>query len=79
MLLRILSISGSLPTQELAERADMTSKQVWGLLKTSLRVGRVVCAHGRWLLVPDFPGCDVARAVELLRRKGWLVQPPTTP
>ncbi|MFY7940041.1 MAG: hypothetical protein ACOVOX_03950 [Burkholderiaceae bacterium] len=75
-LLAILVSSKSLPTNALAARAEMNSRQIWGLLKAPRAAGQVVFNAGRWALVPDYPGRDVQRAADLLRSKGWHVEPP---
>lgn len=75
-LLAALQELGSPSTLALALQADLTPRQVWGLLKAPRTDGRVRFAAGRWELVPDYPGADVARAAALLRAKGWRVMPP---
>lgn len=76
LLLSILRGHASLPTLALAVRADLTPRQVWGLLKAPRAAGEVVFDGGRWAVVPDFPGRAVQRAAELLRSRGWMVEPP---
>jgi hypothetical protein len=75
-LLAELAGCESLPTLALALRADLTPRQVWGLLKAPRTAGQVRFEAGRWALVHDFAGRDVQRAAELLRAHGWRVQPP---
>lgn len=61
-------------TLELANLEDMTSRQVWGLLKAPRACGQVQFESGRWSLAPDFHGRDVQRAIALLRDRGWIVE-----
>lgn len=75
-LLELLAHSPGLTTLALAFEADLTPNQVWGLLKDPRGAGQVTYDGGRWESVVDFPGRDVMRAAELLRRKGWTVEPP---
>lgn len=74
-LLYLLDCNACLPTTELASAAGLTSKQVWGLLKSRLASGEVRFLGGLWSLNPDFEQPVVA-AVRLLRSRGWTVEPP---
>jgi hypothetical protein len=75
-LLHELAACGSASTLTLAVRADLTPRQVWGLLKTPRNIGQVRFEAGRWTLMPDFQGREVERAAALLRACGWRVQRP---
>lgn len=75
-LLAELAQTDSNTTLALAVRADLTPRQVWGLLKAPRATGQVTFSAGRWALNPDWHGRDVERAAELLRSKGWRVMPP---
>ena len=75
-LLAVLAEHESLTTLSLSVHADLTSNQVWGLLKQPRAIGQVRYADGRWSLADDFLGADVQRAVELLRSKGWYLEAP---
>jgi hypothetical protein len=75
-LLAELATVESLSTLALAVRCDLTSRQVWGLLKAPRATGQVRFDAGRWSLVAGYPGRDVERAVALLRARGWTVKPP---
>ena len=75
-LLRQLSDRADATTSELASFESMTSRQVWGLLKTPRDRGQVQFVAGRWSLATDFHGRDVQRAITLLRNLGWQVEPP---
>lgn len=77
-LLAALSSCESATTLDLAVRCSLTIRQVWGLLKQPRNNGQVRYVGGRWELVPGFPGVDVERAAELLRRHGWAVEPPAS-
>lgn len=75
-LLELLARSPRMTTLAVAFEADLTPNQVWGLLKDPRGAGEVTYEGGRWDVVANFPGRDVQRAVPLLRRKGWTVEPP---
>lgn len=75
-LLALLAERDSATTLTLSVLTDLTSRQVWGLLKAPREVGQVHFAGGRWSLSRSFAGRDVERAAMLLRSKGWLVKPP---
>lgn len=77
-LLGVLAVHSSFSTLSLCVACDLTSRQVWGLLKGPRAAGQVTYEAGRWALVPDYPGADVQRAVELLRSKGWVLTAPAT-
>ncbi|MFN3303141.1 MAG: hypothetical protein ACK44A_05405 [Roseateles sp.] len=74
-LLYLLDCNACLATSELASAIGLTSKQVWGLLKSRLARGEVRFLGGLWSLNPDFEQPVVA-AVRLLRAPGWTVEPP---
>lgn len=76
VLLDLLQIRDSANTVTLAVCADLTPRQVWGLLKQPRAVGQVQFEAGRWSLCEDYPGRDVQRAIELLRAKGYKVCKP---
>jgi len=73
-LLRQMAGLPSATTLELAVRANLTIRQVWGLLKEPRACGQVRFAAGRWSLAPDFEGRAVQRAIALLRERGWRVE-----
>lgn len=75
-LLAELALCGTATTLTLAVRADLTPRQVWGLLKAPRAWGQVRFDGGRWQLVAGFAGRDVERAAALLRDRGWRVEPP---
>jgi hypothetical protein len=75
-LLQLLQERGSTTTLTLSVCADLSSRQVWGLLKHPRRCGQVRFDAGRWTLCQDFPGRDVQLAIELLRSKGYTVLKP---
>lgn len=75
-LLALLAERDSATTLTLSVCADLTSRQVWGLLKAPLDFGQVHFADGRWSLSRSFAGRDIERAATLLRSKGWRVAPP---
>jgi hypothetical protein len=58
-LLADLAACESMHTLDLAHRAGLTSRQVWGLLKAPRTAGQVRYDAGRWALVRDFAGRDV--------------------
>lgn len=63
-------------TLSLAISCDLTTNQVWGLLKAPRADGQVNFDGERWSQVLAYPGRDVMRAARLLRSKGWIVEPP---
>ena len=75
-LLAVLAEHENATTLTLAVCADLTPRQVWGLLKAPRASGQVRFEAGRWTLVPGFAGRDVERAAALLRSLGWRVDPP---
>lgn len=75
-LLDDLAKRESATTLTLCACAELSSRQVWGLLKGPLQIGQVRYAEGRWSLVQDFAGRRVQRAAALLRSRGWRVEPP---
>lgn len=75
VLLRELG-AGDRTTLSLSIACDLTSNQVWGLLKGPRADRQVTFENGRWSLVPNYPGRDVIKAAKLLRSKGWIVEPP---
>ncbi len=75
-LLALLAERDSATTLTLSVCTDLTSRQVWGLLKAPREVGQVHFGGGRWSLSRSFAGRDIERAAKLLRSKGWLVKPP---
>lgn len=77
-LLELLAERDSATTLTLSVCADLTSRQVWGLLKAPRDVGQVHFADGRWSLSRSFAGHDIERAAKFLRSKGWRVTPPTS-
>lgn len=77
VLLHELRQRDSATTLTLAVCAELTTNQVWGLLKNPRAIGQVRFDGERWSLVPEFAGRDVERAAALLREHGWRVEPPT--
>lgn len=75
-LLAELAARDSATTLTLSVCADLTARQVWGLLKGPRDIGQVRFAAGRWELVRTFAGRDIERAAALLRDAGWRVQRP---
>lgn len=75
-LLALLAARESASTLTLGACAELSSRQVWGLLKAPRAAGQVRFESGRWSLVRSYAGRDVERAVALLRSRGWTVQPP---
>jgi len=75
-LLAELAAAGDATTLVLAVRADLTPRQVWGLLKAPRERGQVLFEAGRWRMAPTWQGRDVERAAALLRARGWRVEPP---
>lgn len=75
-LLDELAQRDSATTMTLSVCAELSSRQVWGLLKAPREIGQVKFVAGRWSLVREFPGRDVERAAALLRSRGWSVAPP---
>jgi hypothetical protein len=75
-LLAVLATVESATTLSLSVQTDLSSQQVWGLLKEPRACGQVQFAVGRWYLVKGFAGRDVERAAALLRRSGWQVVSP---
>lgn len=78
LLRYLLDCNACLGTAELAKAAGLTSRQVWGLLKSRLASGEVLFKDELWSLNPDFEQPVVA-AVRLLRSRGWTVEPPGVP
>lgn len=66
----------SATTATLCVCCDLDSRQVWGLLKAPRERGQVKFAGGRWALNDNYRGAAVERAAELLRSRGWTVNPP---
>jgi len=77
-LLNVLAERHDATTITLSVCTDLCPRQVWGLLKDPRSCGQVRFDNGRWSLVSNFPGRDVLRAAELLRKNGWRVKPPLT-
>lgn len=77
-LLALLAERDSATTHTLSVCADLTSRQVWGLLKAPRDFGQVRFDAGRWSLVREFAGRDVERATALLRDLGWRVEAPSS-
>lgn len=75
-LLAVLATVESATTLSLSVHTDLSSSQVWGLLKVPRACGQVKFSVGRWYLVKGFAGRDVERAAELLRERGWQVVAP---
>lgn len=75
-LLDELGQRDSATTLTLCACAELSSRQVWGLLKGPREIGQVRYAEGRWSLVRGFAGRRVERAAALLRAQGWHVVPP---
>lgn len=79
LLLAELTDAGTATTLVLAVRADLTPRQVWGLLKAPRERGQVLFEVGRWRMAASWHGRDEERAAALLRSRGWLVEPPSQP
>lgn len=75
-LLALIEAHGRISTAVLADAANVTSRQVWGLLKVPRQRRQVRYDERGWSLNSDYLGHGVALAVELLRSKGWTVTPP---
>lgn len=75
-LLDLLRERDSATTLTLSVCADLTPRQVWGLLKQPRVIGQVHFEAGRWSLREDFPGHDVQRAIKLLQDRGYVVEAP---
>ena len=75
-LLAVLAARDSASTLTLGACAELSSRQVWGLLKAPRAAGQVRFESGRWSLVRSYAGRDVERAAALLRSRGWTVEPP---
>jgi len=76
LLLGELAARDSATTLTLSVCADLSSRQVWGLLKGPRDIGQVRFANGRWELAREFAGRDLERAAALLRDAGWRVERP---
>lgn len=64
-------------TAELAAHSGISdSRFVWGLLKMPRQDGQVLRERALWVLNPDYLPPYVKRAIEVLRDKGWRLQPP---
>lgn len=75
-LLAELSARDSATTLTLSVCCDLSSRQVWGLLKAPRAAGQVSYSEGRWTCNRDWRGAAVERAAALLRAHGWQVQAP---
>ena len=69
-LLHLLHCNGPMSSAELAEASALSTRAVWGLLKSRLNAGQVTFDGGLWEVDADFPGLDIMRAAELLRVNG---------
>lgn len=79
---------GPVRTVELCRALDLTSRQVWGMLKDPLRTGKVVHERGVWsgsadkidawaaALSAAEEAAVEAEAVALLAARGWTCLPP---
>lgn len=76
ILLAELAEVRSATTASLCVRAELDSRQVWGLLKAPRDAGQVRFIDGRWSLNADWQGRDIERAAKLLRDAGWTVRAP---
>lgn len=79
-------------TADLCKALDITSRQVWGMLKDKVRSGHVTHERGMWARtaqeVADWQAAideavmakQEAEAVALLTRRGWTcIQPEAKP
>ncbi|MCK9540202.1 hypothetical protein [Dokdonella sp.] len=79
---------GPIRTAELCSALDLTSKQVWGMLKHPLLTGKVVHERGVWSssvgkidawqarLAAAEAAAAEAEAAALLSARGWTCLPP---
>lgn len=76
-LLRLIDMNGALSSADLARATNLTTKQVWGLLKAHRAAGIVIFVHGLWSLNRDAVSKrEINAAVSLLRRHGYQVIEP---
>lgn len=87
-LLDHIAEAGPISTVDLCHALDLTSRQVWGMLKHPLQTGAVIQQHGMWARtaqeVADWQAAideaviaeQEAAAVELLTRRGWTCIAP---
>lgn len=75
-LLQLLQANGPMSTAEICDAAALTSRQVWGLLKTQRNYGRVTYDGRAWALASPAPSAGEEQAAALLRAKGWAVAAP---
>lgn len=75
-LLQALRQAGRMSTPELARSAGLTTRQVWGLLRSQRDSGQVRVHGGEWEYEEAFVRPELARAAQLLRGCGWRVEPP---
>lgn len=68
--------AADLSTTALGKELGLSTKAVWGLLKSPRESGRVIFEKRRWKWNPGFVPDDVRRAAALLRRLGWTLTPP---
>jgi|JI6StandDraft_1071083.scaffolds.fasta_scaffold432413_1 hypothetical protein len=75
-LLHLLDLNGPMSTAEIGEAANLTTRQVWGLLKSQRAHGLVTYEDQLWSLNRQASTLDEARAAAVLRAAGWTVVPP---
>lgn len=75
--LHIIDGSFGVSTRQIARRVGVSTRAVWGLLKTHLKAGRVEFSGGFWQSNPLFVRPEILRAVDLLRAEGWSLTPPS--
>ena len=87
-LLDHIADAGPISTRDLCEALDLTSRQVWGMLKQPLQTGKASHDRGMWARTAQeaadwHAAIDEAvmaqmeaQAVELLTRRGWTCVAP---
>lgn len=76
-LLRLIDMNDALSSADLARATNLTTKQVWGLLKAYRAAGIVNFVHGLWSLNRDsISQREINAAVRLLRSHGYQVTEP---
>jgi len=87
-LLDHIADAGPISTADLCEALDITSRQVWGMLKDKVKAGAVTHERGMWARtaqeVADWQAAideavmakQEAEAVALLTRRGWTCIAP---
>lgn len=77
VLMEALADGQKRKTCELAEAVGVPhTRYVWGMLRERRATGGVFFYDGFWSLNPSFLPKRLAKAAELLRKRGWTVEPP---